>query len=321
MSSIDSIPIVILAGSDSEPAQLPLSGAGKHPLRGPKALQIILGGQPLIDLLIERLREVDAFGPVFVAGPHLAYGTRRGGVEVIDTDGSFGENLRAAVEAVRERCPGRPIAFTACDILPAPEEMDELLVDYHTHRPLDFWFPVILAPRQRELLGASAWKPQYGIVPNGGGPARPVLPGHLVIVDPDALRLGFIYRSFELAYRSRNRSLVYRFFFVVAHLLMHLLGKDLRQLLRLRPPVVTVSAVYQAMVIVAKERGRTMTTEELARRFRAIYVRSEHRRRHPERRGRLPLMAALSLAKDMDTQEEAEELARDFEPSEAGGVP
>lgn len=320
MNDVDRIPLVILAGSDREPAQLPHSGAGKHPLRGPKALQIELGGQPLIDHLIERLRQLDAFEPIFVAGPDASYGRVRQGAEVIDTDGSFGENLQAAVEAVQERCPNRPIAFTACDILPAAEEMRYLLADFEAHRPLDFWFPMILAPQDREKLGASAWKPQYGIAASPGEPAQAILPGHLVVVDPDALRLGFIYRSFELAYRSRNRPLVYRFFFIVGHLLLYLLRKDMRQLLRLRPPLITATAVYEAAVIVTKLRRRTMTTSELARRFRIIYVRSAHRREYPHREGRLPLMAGLSLAKDMDTQEEAEELAREFEPSEIEGV-
>lgn len=315
MSAAERLPLVVLAGSDPEPAQLPESGAGKHPLKGPKGLQIELGGLPLIDRLTQRLRVVDLFEPIYVAGPQSDYGASRDGIEVIDTDGTFGENIQAAVEGVQKRSPDTPMAVTVCDILPAAEEIRSLLADYEAHAPLDFWFPMIMAP-DRDRLGASAWKPQYRIAMGEGQPDQAILPGHLLVVDPEAMRLGFIYRSFELAYRSRNRSLVYRFFFLVGHLLLYLLKKDLRQLRQLRPPVITMSVVFQSAIIVSKLRRGTMTSEELARRFRMIFVRSAHRRRFPARQGRLPLMAGLTLAKDMDTQEEAEELAREFSHSE-----
>ncbi len=311
-----SLPLVILAGSDRKPAQLPERGADKHPLRGPKGLQIVIGGEPLIDRLIRLLNELGYFDPIFIVGPRSSYGEAREGAEVIDSDGSFGENVRAAVEVVEARCPGRPAAVTVCDILPKPGEMRELMDDYYAHEPLDFWFPMILAP-ERKRLGASDWKPQYRMAPDEHSEPEAILPGHLTVVDPASLRQGFIYRSFDLAYKSRNRSLTYRFFYIVAHLLLYLLGKDLRQLLRLRPPVITATIVYQAAVIVAKMRRNTMTSEELARRWRLIFVRTAHRKKYPDRRGRLPLMSGLSFAKDMDTQEEAEEVAREYAGSDS----
>ena len=321
MSRVQPVPIVILAGSDPEPARLPQSGAGKHPLRGPKGLQIVLGGQPLIDRLTDVLRGLGSFAPIFVAGPQSSYGASRGDVEVIDTDGSFGENIRAAVEVIAQRCPGRPLAVTVCDILPDASEMRRLMVDYNAHESLDFWFPMIVAPEDTERLGASAWKPRYRIASVEGEAARTILPGHLLVVDPQAARLGFIYRSFDLAYRSRNRPLVHRLFFIVGHLLWYLFKKDVRQLLHLRPPVITLTVIYQAVIIVSKLRRGTMNSEELARRFRWIFVRTAHRRQYPERKGRLPLMSALTLAKDMDTQEEADELAREFASSDFEEAP
>lgn len=317
MTSRRPIPLVILGGSDPQPVQLPESGAGKHPLVGPKGLQVEVAGEPLIDRLIGRLRQVDLLAPIYIAGPQRLYGASRRGVEVIDTDGSFGENARRAVEGVEARHPGAPIAMTACDILPDLDELRAVLGDFQEHRPLDFWFPLILAPERRRL-GASAWKPQYRMAPRAGEPPVRVLPGHLIVVDPQALRLGFIYRSFELAYRSRNRSLVYRFFFVVGHLLLHLAGQDLRQIRRLRIPKITLTVVYQAAVIVSKLRRGTMTSDELARRFRLIYVHSGHRRRHPDRLGRLPLVDALTLAMDLDTEEEAAELAQQLAAGDPG---
>lgn len=320
MTTPTPIPLVIMAGSDPEPVQLPESGAGKHPLVGPKGLEVQVAGKPLIDRLIDRLRQIELFEPIYIAGPQRIYGASRHGVEVIDTDGSFGENARRAVEGVEARHPAAPIAMTVCDILPDVDELRSVLVDFREHRPLDFWFPLILAPASRRL-GASAWKPQYRMVPRDGVPAVRVLPGHLILIDPRALRLEFIYRSFELAYRSRNRPLVYRFFFLFGHLLLHLAGQDLRQIRRRRIPGITLTVVYQAAVIVAKLRRGTMTNEELARRFRLIYVHSAHRRRHPDRLGRLPLVEALSLAKDLDTEEEADELARQLAAGEPEASP
>jgi hypothetical protein len=311
------LPLVVLAGSDAKPAQLP-SGTNKHPVSGPKGMAIQLGGKPLIDQLLVRLKEADAFGPIFIAGPASAYGESRHGVEVIDTDGSFGENIATSVAFARQRCPGLPLAVTTCDILPDPEEMARMLADYRAHEPLDFWFPMILAPADRQVLGASSWKPQYRIAPTPGGDPIAILPGHLVIVDPASLRQGFINRSFELAYRSRNRPLLYRSFFIVGHLLLYLLGKDLRQILNLRVPSVTLAVIFQAIMMSHKLRWGTMTPDELARRFRLIFVRSHHRRSFPDRGGRVPLIDAISFAKDMDTQEEAEERAAEFEPDQGG---
>jgi hypothetical protein len=309
------IALIVLAGSDAKPAQLPESGADKHPVSGPKGMAIQLGGMPLIDQLLVRLKQAVVFDPIFIAGPVGAYGESRQGVEVIDTDGSFGENIETAVAVVRQRCPGMPLAVTTCDILPDPDEMQTMLADYTAHEPLDFWFPMILAPADRKELGASAWKPQYRIAPSPGAAPLSILPGHLVIVDPESIRLGFINRSFELAYRSRNRPLLYRSFFIVGHLLLYLLGKDLRQILNLRVPAVTLTVIYQSIVMSHKLRRGTMTPDELARRFRMMFGRSRHRRLYPNRYGRLPLIDAITFAKDMDTQEEAEERAAEFLPA------
>jgi hypothetical protein len=312
--------LIVLAGSDEKPADLPESGAGKHPVTGPKGVAIQLGGRPLIDHLLDRLRQIEEFEAIYIAGPAAAYGAFRGDAEVIDTDGSFGENIQASVEFGMRRHPGASLAFTTCDILPDLDELRSVLADYGEHEPLDFWFPMILAPQRKEL-GASAWKPQYRIAPTEGAEPVKVLPCHLLIVNPECMRAGFIFRSFELAYRSRNRSVVYRGFFIVTHLLLYLLRKDLRQLAHLRVPGVTMAVIFQAVQISSKLKAGTMTPDELAKRFRMIYVRSRYRRANPGGRGRLPLVEAVSLAKDMDTQEEAEEFGAQLaEQDESDGV-
>ena len=55
-----------------------------------------------------------------------------------------------------------------------------------------------------------------------------------------------------------------------------------------------------------------ITSDEMAERLRRIFVSFKHRRKYPDRKGRLPLMHALSMAKDIDTEEEAREIAREL---------
>jgi hypothetical protein len=299
--------LIVLAGSDPRPATLPKSGAGLHPLWGAKAVALRIGGRRLIDLLLDRLQASGHFRPIYVGGPARLLGRAQGGVRIIDTNGTFGENIQATLEQVTSDHPDRDIAVTTCDILPEVDELHRLMDDYHTHAPLDFWFPVIRAPEKRGQLGAYAWKPQYRMIPESRTDPEPILPGHLVIVNPRALRLPLIYRSFELAYRSRNTPIMHRLWLILRGVTAGLLLVDLRHVAALRLPTMTATVVFNGISLAWHLRGGRITQEELEDRLRGIFIRHRHRRRHRKRRGRVPLMHALSVAKDIDTLEEAEE--------------
>lgn len=309
---LEPIPLVVLAGSDPRPAALPESGADLHPVSGPKGMALEIGGRPIIDLLLERLQASGYFEPIFIAGPARVYGPERGGCRVIDTDSTFGENIEHGVEVVMKQCPGMPVGVTTCDILPEDDELHRLMEDYYHHRPLDFWFPVILAPHKKKELGASAWKPRYHIAPLPGQEPRTLLPGHLIVVDPYAVRLPLVYRTFDLAYRSRNQPILYRTGLIVSHIFFGLMVQDLKLLFTLRLPTLTVGVIFNGVMLALHLRKGVITPEELADRLRRIFVRFEHRRKHPERLGRLPLKHGLSLAKDIDTEEEAQEIAEEL---------
>ncbi len=302
------LPLIVLAGSDPNPPVLPESFSEVHPLGGSKSIYLEIGGRPLIDLLVERLEQSGHFEPIVIAGPARLFGDSRGPAKVIDTDGTFGDNIKAAVERLVVQCPGRSIAISTSDILPDLDELHRLMEDYYVHSPLDFWFPLILAPKKTSELGASAWKPKYRIKPSPEEEPKALLPGHLVVVDPIALRLPLVYRSFNLAYRSRNRPILPRLAFIVSHVFGGLMLQDLRNLLRLRLPTQTFTVVYNGVAIGLGLRNGAITSEELAERLHRVFIRYAHRRRYPERGGRLPLMKALSLAKDIDTDEEAKEI-------------
>lgn len=305
------IPLVILGGCDRNPAALPPQGRDLHPLSGCKGLDVRIGGRCLIEHLVDRLRSTGVFDPIWVAGPAAAYRRLAGSIEVIDTDSDFGGNIRVALETVVRSCPGREVGFTTCDILPEPADLELLLDDYFREAPPDLWFPLILAGDEA-ALGASDWKPRYRIVPVAGEPAVAVLPGHLTILDPSSLNLSLMYRLFELAYRTRNRPLRYRRSYVARGVLWNLLREDFANLLALRLPTMTSDLVRSGLTVTNGLRSAKITRAELEHAMRRVFVKRRHRIRHPERRLRMPFLRALSIARDIDTVEEARALGATF---------
>lgn len=314
------IPILILGGGDRKPVELPSGVRNKHPLTGCKGVDLRIGDRCIVDILIERLDQSGAFGPVYVGGPAEAY--RAAGIDaiLIDTDRAFGRNLQTGIETVRRRHPGKPIAASTCDILPDPVELRRLLQDYFDNAPSDLWFPIIRAPEDPAELGASAWKPQYSVIPDGESRPVKVLPGHLSIFDPEALRLDFLYRLIDLAFYTRNRPILVRRAFILRHLLFTLLKQDLLHIAQLRMPTFSWDVVRYGTVAARKLKDGIIRQRELETALRHIFARRRHRKRHPERRIQTPVISALSLARDIDTQEEAVAIGASLRRLEKGGA-
>ena len=302
------LPLVILAGGDPEPPTLPAAGRKLHPLRGIKAAKLRVGRRPLLNVLIERFASSGRFDPIFVAGPANLFAEVPATARVIDTDANFGENLQAAVNGAGREASSAPLALTTSDILPELADLDTVLDDYARHVPVDFWFPVIRAPRHSQALGASAWKPRYSMIPEGEQEPVSILPGHLLVADPGALDLPLIYRSFDLAYRSRNTPILPRLVVLLAGVLGGLLKSDFKRLLRLRPPSRTATVAAHAIGLGLRLRSGKIKQSQMENHTAKIFVPPAHRRRHPGRSRRICALSALSLAKDIDTQEEAAEL-------------
>lgn len=299
-----SVPLIVLGGSDRRPAYMPPGGRSKHPLAGIKGVDVKIGGRPLIDVVIERLRQANVFDPIYVAGPGHAYRSLSDGVS-IDTDGGFGRNIQVGVETARRLHGDGPLAITTCDIVPDPDEMQTVVTDFWDHSPLDFFFPLIEAPRDPERLGASGWKPQYHVTPEGVSGPVPVLPGHLAIFDSAALRWKFMYRLMELAYRTRNRPILYRNTYMARRLLWIMLVQDLIHLLNLRLPTFTWDTLLSGTWAARRLKEKVIKQSELELAIRRMFIKRRHRRKYPERRVRMPVVNAMSLARDIDTQEEA----------------
>ena len=298
------IPLVILGGADQRPARLPEGSEDRHPLSGCKGVDVRLGDQCLIEVVRDRLERSGVFDPIWIAGPEELY--REAGVEglMIDTNGSFGDNIRASIEAVIASGLESEMAMTTCDILPAPNELIDLMNEYRASPPSDLWFPIVRSA-PRESLGASDWKPRYRVAPTLGEDPVSVLPGHLTIFDPSAMRLDLLYRLFSLAYSSRNRPIRYRRTFILRQLLGELLKQDFLHLLDFRLPTLTWDVAVDGVRAGNRLRLGTITVAHLETALRKIFVRRRHRKQHPDRRILLPLTDSMSLARDIDTVEEA----------------
>ncbi|MEM9554620.1 MAG: hypothetical protein AAGC60_10195 [Acidobacteriota bacterium] len=295
------LPLVVLGGRDRRGTELPTDARQLHHLEGYKGAELQLDGRPLIEVNLERLRSVGAFDPIFVAGPRRVYGNITAGAEIIDTDGSFADNLRAALEVFAQRTGGDgPVVFTTCDIVPDPDELRHALADLDTRWPVDFWMPQVRIPQRDDELGSSSYKPRYRLQPHGGGEAVPILPSHFILGWPRGIRIRFVLKLFEFLYRTRNRSVGRRFAAVALQLIPYFMIHEPRALL---------SGLRHAPILSLQlARGRA-SADEMERRLHRAFYRTDHRRAHPERRGYVPLLDALSLARDIDTLEEASELA------------
>ena len=306
------IPIVILAGSDGRPAALPAAGRALHALSGYKGVDLRLEGRPIIVHVVERLLATGCFCPVYVAGPLRLYGDVGLNAEVIDVDEGVAANVRAAVDVVSTRHPGVPLAFTVCDVLPDGPTLAKVMDLFERFSPCDIFYPVVKVPADDAVLGASAWKPRYVLAERRGEPPCPVLPGHLLIGDPAALRLEFLYRLLELAYRTRNRPVAYRRNVMFRGLVRELLWADVKNLFSLHPPTVTASVIATGLHVGIGLLEGWLSREEVEGRARKIFVTSAHRRRHPGRRVVLPFIEGLTLAMDIDTVEEARQVGAEI---------
>ena len=318
-------PLVVLAGSDSRPARLTEAGQGYRALTGYKSAELRIGGQPLVRCILDRVIESECFSTLYVAGPSRIYAELVSGARLVDCDDRLENNLRAAFEAVREHHPHGPIAFLAGDLLPETEIIRSVMARYSEEAPCDVFFPLAEVPDDAAALGPSAWKPRYRIRPDEGSEPRTILPGHLIIVDPDALRIGLVYRLIALSYRTRNRPIGERSYTMLRGVLMHALHEDLRQLFTLGLPDLTAALFADGAAVAMGLKSGNMTCERLERAVRRVVVSSGHRRRYPRRRVRLPILAGvLSLARDFDTEEEARAIGAEWSeshrPSPAGGA-
>lgn len=309
---MDAVPTTILAGSDRRATSMPSGGEGLHPLAAYKGAALRVGGRALLEVLVERLRDAGGYGPLSVAGPratHLELGLRLGeDVEWIETDGTIDHNLRAVLDHHAARGHGR-IALLACDVLPGVSELHELARLRDRDGPCALWVPLVRRPSDEGRLGSFAWKPRYAVRVPGEEGAVQVLPGHLGVLEPGALRLDLGLELLGAAYATRNGELRSRSRRMALALLRGLLAADLRRLGGGHPPLLTLRTLLAGRWLARGLAARRLELGRIERRLGRVFLADSHRRDAGTPRGvRFPLVDCLSLAEDVDTQEEADEL-------------
>lgn len=307
-----SVPVTILGGSDRKPGTLPESGGALHPLATYKGVAIRVEGRPLVAWLVERLLAARGFGPVTIAGPKKVYGPLGLEARVLDTDASVAQNLRAAIEA-HEAAHAGPMAVLACDVLPSTAELVELRARYEEAAPCALWFPFVRVPEDPSRLGAFAWKPEYRVVLPSGESLQ-ILPGHLGVFEPATLRLPLLYRLFDAAYRTRNHSVAYRRAVMLRMVLLSLLAQDVKRLASLQAPSRTLTILGSGLKLAHQLRVGPIRLAELERLIGRIFLRQHHADLAPERGIRYPILDMISLAEDIDTEEEAREIHGEVRP-------
>lgn len=302
------LPLVILGGRDRRSTRLPEAGRDHRPLGGFKAVEVRIGGRSLIEILVQRMHATGAFSAIYIAGPGDVYGGLGLDVGIIETDGEFGENLLTIADFLARQHSGEQAMFTTCDIVPDPAELRVALDDYFAHRPVDFWMLQHPVPEAPGGLGQSAWKPKYRLRRRGEPEATRVIPGHLLAVAPETTHCALVCRILDAFYRSRNRSIPERGWVVLQCILRELVAADWREVRAGRWPTVSVHVVYHSLGLARLLAKGTATLEDFEHRLRPIFYLPTHRRRHRDRLGRVAILECYSLAKDIDTVEEAREV-------------
>jgi hypothetical protein len=294
-----SVPLVILANSDSQAGPVPKGLEPAEMLRGFKGVHRLRSGKTLAGELVDRFRSSGRFADPILLGPLRVY---RDVVdcEIVDVQGNLPATLACVRELVLTRfSPTAPVAFSTCDILPTSEEIRRLIeTDYDPHAECAFWGQLVEA--RPEELGASAWKPAYRFRRNDRG-SMSVYPGHLVIVRPAALRIRLTNHLLQLAYRFRNRDLRHRHWQIASRGLGRLLWEDMRSLFSGKLPILTVSIPYHGLRGYYKLRRGQLTPQEFERRLAKTFL---HRRFQKAANGRpvvFTVTRILSFAKDIDT--------------------
>lgn len=302
----DPLPVLVMAGGNDRVETVPEGVAPDDVLKGFKGAVRLPSGRCIADELIQRMRDSRRFEDPVLVGPRYVYGDLVD-CEISDTTGDLLANIRRFATLLTERYPERPVAVSACDILPTAEEFRSLLDEGYTPSAgSGLWWQMIAAePRE---MGVSSWKPSYRMRPAPREPLLNLYPGHLLVLRPNAVRLDWFNMFLMMAYRYRNRSIYERLIRITLRAVGLWLEEDWRRLRRVRCPGRTLAAPYGILKTYLRYTARRLTVPELAAELsRQIMVRDDA--------GGMPHPVAMtvtrirSFAKDIDTRRELEEVA------------
>jgi hypothetical protein len=301
------MPILILASSDPSPGTAPDGLSPEAMLTGPKGTLPLRSGRCMAAELIARIRSSERFADPVLLGPRSWYAGKVD-CEIVHVAGPLIDTLRQMMQVVQERIPdGQPFAVTPCDILPSADDWRQVMDnEYAPHSDAMFWWQLVQG--ERATMGAGAWKPAYRLPAGPSQPHLSLYPGHLVIARAGALRFPLMNRLLELAYWYRNRVLNKRYVGITCGALSTLMGQDLRNLARWQLPLLTVTVPFYGLRGFFRYRRGTATLRDVEHFLAIAFL---HRRFHHAAGGRpvvIAISSLLSLAKDIDTQAELDEV-------------
>ena len=303
----DRLPILVLAGSDRQPAPVPRQLKADDRLTGLKGALRLPSGRCLAGELVERLKKSERFEDPILIGPRKVYA---GNVdcEIVDVEGDLAMTLAQIRQLIRNRFDlSSPVAFSTCDILPTPDEIRRLLAEsYDPHASCFFWGELIEA--QPQQMGASRWKPSYHFLSDVGQPLKNLYPGHLMIARPAALRMRLASHLLQLVYSHRNLDHHKRYLRMILRGLGRLIAEDFRNLFSFKPPLLSISIPYFSLRAYFKFRRQRLTVPEFAQHFAKVFLHNDH---HQHTNGPAVVFAItpiVSFAKDIDTKAELAEM-------------
>lgn len=299
------IPILILAGSDLRHGPVHPELSPQEVLSGFKGAIRLPWGKCIAAELVDRYRNSGRFADPVLIGPKSVY-QQLVDCEIVDIAGTLADSLRVAQQYIATRfAQEAPVAVSACDILPTPQETRRLMEEsYDPHHAAQFWWQLVTAGPQD--LGASSWKPCYAIRQMPDESPRTMYPGHLIIYRPAAVRSDLLIRLLTLAYRHRNRPLGKRVLPMLFQGIGMLAKQDVRNLGSGQLPLLTCSIPWHFLRAYSQFRHQSLTISGLELHLGRVLL---HRR---FRRDRRPVVLALtsvhSFAQDIDSQRELDAL-------------
>ncbi len=303
----DLLPIIILAGGNDSLETIPDGFAADDMLRGFKGAVRLPSGRCIAGELIQRVSDSGRFETPILVGPRRIYHDLVD-CEISDTSGDLPATVSGLTRVLTERYADRPVAVSACDILPTASDLRELLDEsYRPHADSGFWWQMIAA--EPAEMGASRWKPSYRMRPSPNEPLLNLYPGHLLILRPSAVRLDWFNRFLMLAYRFRNRSIYERVIRITLGAMGLWLADDLRSVGSFRCPGRIVGAPYGIFRTHWRYSQERLTVPGLAAELtRQIMVPGRTPgTAHP---AAMVVTRIRSFAKDIDTRQELEEILR-----------
>lgn len=302
----DLLPIIILAGGNDQLETVPEGLTGRDMLRGFKGAAPLPSGRCIAGELIQRVCESERFTEPVLVGPQRVY---RGLVdcEIADTRGDLLATITGLTGLLTRRYPERPVAVSACDILPTAEDLRTLLdQSYAPHAASGLWWQMVAA--EPEEMGVSSWKPSYRLRLSPDEPLLNLYPGHLLILRPCAVRLDWFNRFLMLAYRYRNRSVYERVVRITLRAMGLWLADDFRRAASFQWPGRAVAAPWGIFRTYRKYCLQRLTVPELADEL-GRQVMTPDRLPGVEHPVAMAVTRIRSFAKDIDTQQELAEIA------------